>query len=253
MAARLEIGSAALAELARNPTATVEGRAGAGRFGARIAIPGYRDIIAGHYADVAPGLDAACAATGIEVPLAHFGLVCEFAAATELSLYDTGQSLDDHLRGLVERFGPVVMRNAYLPPGDRAEAQRNIFPDLSFHFDRGANQPTQYSLFFRDPFDPVQAEPRRSSTLHAANIVPHLQLARERGEAPEAIDRRAIYDVFRNRDLTSALGTVLLEHRWDAPRGTGEIAVLFNRTVLHSSYYRPPRTKGYPISVRYLC
>ncbi len=37
-----------------------------------------------------------------------------------------------------------------------------------------------------------------------------------------------------------------------APAGTGEIAPLDNRTVLHASYDPRPKQKGYPIAVRYL-
>jgi hypothetical protein len=48
------------------------------------------------------------------------------------------------------------------------------------------------------------------------------------------------------------MGQVLLELGWRAPAGTGEIALLDNRTVLHASYYPRAQQKGYPIAVRYL-
>ncbi len=51
------------------------------------------------------------------------------------------------------------------------------------------------------------------------------------------------------RDL---FGDVILEQPWDAPEGTGEIAVIDNRTVLHASYHKDGRTKGYAIGARYL-
>lgn len=52
--------------------------------------------------------------------------------------------------------------------------------------------------------------------------------------------------------LDDVLGRIVLEHAWDRPEGTGEISLLYNRTVLHASYYRIKDTKGYPIGVRYL-
>lgn len=63
---------------------------------------------------------------------------------------------------------------------------------------------------------------------------------------------RGFYNLFDEQDTTGLIGKTLLEYRWDAPQGTGEIAVLFNGTILHASYYRRTALKGYPISVRYL-
>ena len=45
---------------------------------------------------------------------------------------------------------------------------------------------------------------------------------------------------------------IVLEQAWDAPRGTGEIVVIDNRTVQHAAYYRTPAGPGYPIGARYL-
>lgn len=250
---RLVFGTSALTALEQKPGEIVEGRVGNSRFHARVAIPNYAENVAQHYADLAPkGLAALCNDAAIALPYRNFGLVCTFESATELKIHDADLILDESIRELVERFGPIVIGNAYLPENDRRADQTNIFPHLQFHFDRGPNQPTQISLFYRDPFDPIQAAPRESSTVHCANIVAHLQYARETCQKPETLEWRGFYNIFEEQDTTDLLGKILMEHRWDAPHGTGEISVLFNGTILHASYYRQTALKGYPISVRYL-
>ena len=250
---RLVLGSAALAKLDANPSEIVEGGVGTSAFQARIGIPNYAEKVAVHFANLAPeGLAKISDSTAIALPFQHFGLVCAFERPTELKIYGPDLTLDEHIRELVHRLGPIVITNAYLPMADRKADQNNIFPHLQFHFDRGPNQPTQYSLFYRDPFDPIQAAPRESSTVHCANMVAHLQYAFERHEAPETLTWRGFYNLFGEQDMTGILGNILLEHGWNAPHGTGEISVLFNGTILHASYYRRTATKGYPISVRYL-
>jgi len=250
----LELDAARLGALDRAPEAAVEGGSPAGPFTARIAIPHYPDRIARHYGlGSADGLKQICARTGIAPPLRHFGLVCTFERPAEIRIHDDRLTLAPGIRALVDRFGPVVLTNARMPADHPRAEQRNIFSNLRFHFDRGANQSGQLSLFTRDPNDPEQAAPRASSTLHAANIVPHLQLAKELGRAPASVEPLSLYEVFlQEPDVTRAFGSVLFEHRWDAPKGTGEIAVLNNRTELHASYYRRPGVRGYPIGVRYL-
>jgi len=250
---RLVLGSAAITALEEKPGEIVEGRVGKCRFHARVAIPNYAENVAGHYADLAPnGLASLCDDAAIALPFRDFGLVCTFDSATELQIHDADLILDEGIRELVGHFGPIVITNAYLPANDRRADQTNIFPHLQFHFDRGPNQPTQISLFYRDPFDPVQAAPRESSTVHCANMVAHLQYARETGQAPKTLEWRGFYNIFEDQDTAELLGKILMEHRWDAPQGTGEISVLFNGTILHASYYRRTALKGYPISVRYL-
>lgn len=250
---RLALSDAALTKLARTPTETVEGGTGSAAFQARIVIPNYAEQIARHYADLAPnGLASICSRTSIVQPFRDFGLICTFNNATELPIHTPDLTLHEGIRDLVHRFGPIVIRNAYLPARDRKADQNNIFPTLQFHFDRGPNQPTQYSLFYRDPFDAIQAAPRESSTVHCANIVAHLQFAKESGEPPESLAWRGFYNLFAEADMTEILDKLLLEHRWNAPHGTGEISVLFNGEILHASYYRRTAIKGYPISVRYL-
>ncbi len=250
---RLTIGEAALDHLWRNPREIVEGKINGSRYRAGIAIPDYAGNIASHFAGIGAGdLDDICRRVSVPFQFPNFGLFCEFDRPIGLAIFAEDMTLDDDLRRMLARFGPVIIRNAHLPRDGRAEGQRNIFPHLNFHFDRGANQPTQYSLFTRDPFDPVQVQPRQSSTVFVANIVAHLQFAKERGKRPDAEKLRSRYDIFMDEPMDDVLGRIVLEHAWDQPQGTGEISLLHNRAVLHASYYRKKDTKGYPIGVRYL-
>ncbi len=250
---RLTIGKAALDHLSRNPSEIVEGKINGSRYRAGIVIPDYARNIGSHFASVgADDLDAICRRTLIPFEFSTFGLFFEFDRPIDLAIHAEDMTLDEDLRFMLARFGPVIIRNAHLPRDGQKESQRNIFPHLNFHFDRGANQPTQYSLFIRDPFDSVQAQPRLSSTVFVANIVAHLQYAKERGIQPHAGKKRSRYDVFLDEPMDDVLGRIVLEHAWDRPVGTGEISLLHNRTVLHASYYRIKDTKGYPIGVRYL-
>lgn len=251
MGHRLEFGKPALDALARDPNRTVEGRINGSNYRTRIAIPDYADAIARHYA-CAGDLAGICRRTSVDFDLPSFGLVCEFDRPIDLDLYDHDYTLDEDVRAVIGRFGPVIVRNARVAAAPGEEPQRNIFSNLNFHFDRGSNQPTQYSLFTRDPDDPVQRYPRTSSTVFVANIVAHLQYAKEQRRRPEDLAWQTRYDIFLKDIRTALRDHVVLEHAWDAPEGTGEISMLYNRTVLHASYYRDTTAKGYPISVRYL-
>lgn len=240
--------------LLRRPDETVRAAIWHGACTARVAIPHYAANVAAHYADrIQGGLDRTCANAGIDPCFRHLGLMLEFDSPTEIVLFDGEQVLDDAVRDLVARFGPLILRNAAIAGAPAAEFQRNIFPDLRFHVDRGANQPNQYSCYARIATDPVQREPRSSSTVFAANIVAYLQGVRE-GSINPAAERgmQASYDLFSRESPAPLMGKIILEQRWDAPRGTGEVVVIDNRTVLHSSYYRDPHNRGYPISTRYL-
>lgn len=249
MSHRLEFGKSALDALAVNPHDVIEGKINGSRYKARIAIPEYAKNIARHYS-CGDGLNAICHSTSIDFDFRNFGFVCEFDRPIELDLYDDDHTLDDGVREIVSRFGPLIIRNAQIPAG--GDPQRNIFSNLNFHFDRGSNQTGQYSLFVRDPLDPVQTKPRTSSTVFVANIVAHLQYAREQRNQPEKLAWQTRYDIF-DKDIMGALkDDIVLEHAWSEPEGTGEISLLYNRTVLHASYYRKTTAKGYPISVRYL-
>jgi len=239
----------ALNGIAAAPEKTLTSHAGGNAFHVRAAIPDYGGKISEHYAGlIGNGLAEICRRTSIPFDFSSFGLVVAFDRPQEIDLYDQDFVLDEDVKEAIAQFGPVILRNVYMSSKCRSEGQRNIFPDLSFHIDRGSTQENQYSLFCRDPFDAVQKAPRESSTLLIANIVGYLQ-AKKEGQTPP--DRpKKLYAIFGNEDLAPLFETILLHQPWDEPEGTGEICILDNRTVLHASYYRG--AQGYPIGVRYL-
>lgn len=214
-----------------------------------VGIPDYGWKIANHYADQVDGnLGAICSKASLAFDLSSFGLIVTFDKPLELELYDGDSLLDENVKKIINHFGPLIFRNAYLATKFRNQGQRNIFPDLNFHVDRGSNQDNQYSLFCRDPFDDVQKAPRESSTLFIANIVAYLQSVKE-GHPPKT-GPQTLYSIFKDEDIKPLIGDIVLEQPWTEPEGTGEICVLDNRTIQHASYYRGGR--GYPIGVRYL-
>lgn len=242
MSAAPIIAAAVLETLRRDPEAQFEGILGGTSYTARVAIPDHGDNVAQYYG-------AAVRNSVVPLQFPHFGTIIEFANPTELSVYDENRVLENSLREIVEAFGPLTLRNAYLPERSRRDGQRNIFPSLRFHFDRGATQEDRYSLFWRDPFDEAHHAPRSSSTLFVVNAVAYLQACREGDCTPEL---KPLYEIFGDDDLDGLIGKIVLEQGWRAPAGTGEISILDNRSVLHASYYAEPENRGYPIGVRYL-
>jgi hypothetical protein len=252
---RSEFDSTDFDPLWRGTAGTIRGEVRGAPFTASVIIPQYGARIAQHYRDIAPrGLSEVAVRADIPFSLEQFGLRIVFERPCDLALHDDDMNLDDSVRRLVGRFGPVIFRNACVAGSARQRFHRNIFPHLRFHTDRGRGMPNRYSCFTRDPLDPEQREPRLSSTLFAANIVTWLQAVRE-GQCDPAIDRgtRMSIDLFADADLSAALGKVVLEQPWDAPAGTGEIAVIDNADVLHATCHRHSDKKGYPIGARYLC
>lgn len=208
-----------------------------------VIIPHYRAKVTSHF-DAIPG--------GKEVAPAfeHFGLRVEFEREVELDAYDADWVLHDNIKDMARRFGVVLFKGAHLSTPERARGQRNIFPSLDFHYDRPPDSDNVYSFFTRDPFDPAHAEPRTSSTLLCANVVCYAQALRE-GDKPH--DRiKANYRLFKGQRIEPLVDEILIEEKWQAPKGCGEICVFDNRTVLHASYYPSEHLKGYPIGVRYL-
>jgi len=242
MAGVSSLSVSALARFHGRPCEPIAGEVAGIPYSARIAIPDYARRIAEHFG-TDPGQ------LGMPFDFHHFGVVFEFESALELQAYDDQRALDGALRDMVACFGPIILRNAYLPPDKRNQGQRNIFPSLRFHQDRGSTQADHYSLFWRDPFDPTHEMPRTSSTLFVANPVAYLQ-ARKEGDRTQEFKR--LYQLFENEDVDPLIGDVVLQQPWRAPPGVGEISVLDNRTVLHASYYARQADKGYPIGVRYL-
>ncbi len=240
--ASLAFETASLDALRRDPGTPVRGNLGEFEYTARICIPNHAENVKKHY-----GNRAAISIVPIEFP--HFGSVFEFDQAVEIPVFDENRTLDQGLRQIVKAFGPIILRNAYLPARHRHEGQRNIFPSLRFHVDRGSTQEDCYSLFWRDPFDETHKMPRTSSTLIVANAVAYLQAY---NEGDRTAQFKSLYQLFETETMSEMVGNVVLEQPWCAPAGTGEITILDNRTVLHASYYAHPEDRGYPIGVRYL-
>ena len=241
--------------LRRNPGSEIVGNLDGIPFSARIAIPRYDVSIARHYRDVAPdGLSAICAEAAIPFDLPHFGLALHFARPVEVSFHDKHMVLDESIRALVARFGPVILHNAQLGAAIRGRFHRNIFPHLRFHVDRAPLAENQYSCFTRDPRDPDQRAQRASSTLFIANIVSWLERARDAGGGmrPPIGVTSGYCELFDGQSIAPLLGEIILEQPWIEPDGTGEICVIDNRTVLHATYHKDGRTEGYPIGTRYL-
>jgi len=182
----------------------------------------------------------------------HFGLIIEFEKATEVAIHDEDLKLVKDFRQLVERYGVVIIRNAYMCSTHRSQVHMNIFPHLNFHRDRNDQHDNKYTLFTRDPFNPEHKEPRPSSTLIIDNAVAYLQCMKEGGLEKNESGRRSHYMLFENEDVPSLFNDIVFEIPWDAPSGTGEIGIINNRTVLHSSYRKHIGEKGYAIGARYL-
>ncbi len=245
--------AAAFDALLNRPESSLQGHFNAIPYTARVVIPNYGAHVARHYASVMPnGLAMASAYADIPFHISQFGLIIEFDRAAHIALHGDDLILAESVRDLVARFGVVVFRNACIAGAARNKFHRNIFPHLQFHLDRSPGAANQYSCFTRDPDDAAQRGPRATSTLFIANLVAWLELVRADGCDPrEERGVRMSYNLYPDaaRDL---FGDVILEQPWDAPEGTGEIAVIDNRTVLHASYHKDGRTKGYAIGARYL-
>ena len=212
----LGLSPTALAALQRDPRTPVEGRMNATAYTARIGIPDYSARIKRHYGRRLSTLD-------VDFPLRHFGLSIAFETPVELAVHDDERRLDEGLRALLHCFGPLMLSNAYLPDRERASSQRNVFPSLSFHIDRGHTQDDGISLFWRDPFDPVQCQPRSSSTLVFANAAAYLQAVKE-GHGEHRF--RPLYQLFEDQDIDPLFGEVMVELGWRAPEGVGEISLI---------------------------
>ena len=130
---------------------------------------------------------------GQDREFAQFGLKISFNKATELEVYDKDFTLDTNIKKLIETFGLIIFENAYFSEKQRKDGQKNIFPSLAFHVDRGAKFENQYSIFVRDPFDEEQKHPRNSGTLILSNQVAKLQ---GQNEGIGTMDMGSRYDLF---------------------------------------------------------
>ncbi len=236
------------------PSDEIQGSLNGKSYRARVAFPNYHQNILEHYHEfISNGLQVTCEQAAIPFGLPKFGLVIDFQSPAVIPVHNEEMTLDHGIRDLVTQFGPVIFRNAVIEQGARRHFHRNIFLHLRFHVDRGPNASNQYSCFTRDPDDPDQRLQRATSTAFIGNIVAWLEMVR-RGRCNPATERgaRASYDLFADADMSELLGNIVLEQPWSEPAGTGEIAVVDNRTVLHATYHKDGETKGYRIGARYL-
>lgn len=181
------------------------------------------------------------------IPFTHFGLIVEFQQETALTAFDEAFILKQNLKSLIAEFGVIIIRNVRLNNSRPADYQKNIFPDLKFHVDRGPQFDNQYSLFYRNPTDPDHQPPRSTSTLIAPTPVIRLQGLKEGLDTGNC---HILQSLFVKESPAEAIGEYFLEQPWSARRGTGEICIFDNRTVMHASYHRDG--KGYKIAVQYL-
>ena len=226
-------------KLLANPNKPMLGRTAKDVFTAEIIIPEYLKQISDHYGTKDDGQDR---------EFSQFGLKISFNKATELEAYDKDFTLDDNIKKLIETFGLIIFENAHFSEQQRKDGQKNIFPSLAFHVDRGAKFENQYSLFVRDPFDEEQKHPRSSGTLILSNQVAKLQ---GQNEGIGKMDMCSRYDLFTNEGVENYFGKIMAYQPWSAPEGVGEVCIFDNRTVLHASYYTGKKG-GYKIGVRYL-
>ena len=243
-----------LNSLLRSPSTAYRGSYAGHDYVAKLIIPDYSAIINEHYRDITRGnLTGICQQAQIPFNFTHFGVEIRFNEPTELHLHDDDLNMETCLHQLIASVGAVIIKNAYMSDKLRKVGHRNRFPHLNFHVDRTANQPTHYSMYARDPFDDEQQFPRTSSTLFLPNIVGHLQGIKE-GLVNQQTDKgvRGTYNLFTKEDTNALMQKIIIEHRWDEPKGVGEISMLDNLTLLHASYYRDAQEVGYKIGVRYL-
>jgi len=220
-----------------------------------IAIKGYCDQIIAHYGElVKDDVRTICDKAGIPHALnfKDFGLIISFKTACELQLHSQEMVLDNYLKELIEEFGAIIFRNAYLVSDIKELYHRNNFPHLNFHTDRGDAHDNKYSFYTRDPFDSEQQYPRKASTIFIDNAVAYLQSYVEKGVRENEKGRRGHYSIFKHEGKEKDFfGKLILEQRWGEPLGTGEICMINNHTVLHSSY-KHGLDHGYRIGARYL-
>lgn len=241
-------------QLLKNPSGTVEGEINGKHCTFRIVSPYYVELISKYY-DQQLLYDLNYYHDRLKIPIlfSHFGLGIDFSEPTELHLHDEEMTLPDSLKVLLKIFGALILRNVYLDSNVRDMGHRNRFPQLNFHVDRIPSQLSYYSVYTRNPFDEEQKNPRTSSTLFIPMLVAYFQALSE-GKTSILSDEGLINNVvlYNEDSVKQILNTVAVQHTWDQPVGTGEISIINNCNVMHSSYYPDIHKKGYRIGVRYL-
>lgn len=243
-----------LADLLQSPHKTFSCHIAGYEAKVSIAIDNYTDKLKTYYGNnIFPDTTKACQRSGIDYHTQHFGLQIDFTHPVVFNLHDEQLNLLGDLKALIARFEVITITNIELCDSLKDIGHRNRFPHLKFHRDRNKHQPTPYSLYTRNPSCPEQIEPRLSSTLFISNLVAYLQCMYERDYQQIAEKSpQSHYSIFAQTDMNEVFGKIVLEHRWNKPKGTGEIAMLDNRTTLHASYLRDKVHHGYRIGVRYL-
>ena len=219
-----------------------------------IPISNYQNQIKGYYSQYIKGdIFELCEKAGIANAFGFhsFGLVIEFKSETICKMHNEEKQLISQVKELVRQFGVVIFRNVVLHQSIKGMCHQNNFPHLNFHTDRGEQHENKYSLYTRDPYDIEQKSPRKASTIFIDNSVAYLQAYVEKQLKPGEVGRRGHYDIFRNSDLSNLFGKIILEQSWSAPTGVGEICIINNNCVLHSSY-KHGSEHGYYIGARYL-
>lgn len=190
-----------------------------------------------------------------EIPFAfgfyQFGIGIKFKNKTILQLHSTDMELSEPLKIIIENFGLISFENAILDESISDLYHLNNFAHLNFHRDRNDKHENRYSLYTRTPERKEQLSPRTASTLFIDNSVAYLQGRLEGLVKEDEIGRRSHYEIFRTTNLNPLLGKLILDYRWEAPVGQGEIVVINNNSLLHSSYKREGN-HGYAIGARYL-
>lgn len=250
----LQTPNALLSRLKQFPEQSVALQIGGIGVTASIVISDYGQCLRDAYEKaLSCSIKAASDSAQIDFDFSHFGLLLSFDHPYQLRAHDQQSRLLGDIKSLVAEFGVLTLHNVCLTEDIRDFGHRNRFPHLNFHRDRNSSQPTPYSLYTRDPEDAEQQQPRISSTLFIANIVAYLQsLLEQKYHYTESPGVLSHYDIFHDSFMHPLLNTVMLEQKWDQPEGVGEVSVIDNRQVLHSSYCRRKGLMGYRIGVRYL-
>jgi hypothetical protein len=239
-----------LAALATSPTEKHRFHLFGKTLSAQIAIPYHNQKVTEYYRQACgANYPSISALADKEIEFAHFGLILAFEEQTVIPVCDEERHLEENLRQAVQQFGPVFIRNGIVDNLGEDFLQKNMFPGLSFHVDRGSHMENQISLFTRDPRDPDQAKPRLTSTLFMSRRATCYQAALE-GKDVEDFQRCSNVFLFDDNSVEGKLGEVVLEQSWRAAEGVGEIGIIDNKAVFHASYHRGER--GYAIGTRYL-
>lgn len=223
---------------------------GSKQFELSVVINDYANNIKTHYGHDLVGL---CEQAAIPYAFGFnsFGLLVEFEQEITSKIHSVDMHLNSDLKDLVRQFGAVIIRNIDLHSSIKHMNHKNNFPHLNFHSDRSELQENKYSLYTRDPTDNEQKYPRKASTLFIDNSVAYLQHYTENKLAPSELGRRGHYNIFKESKVSELFGKLILEQPWNAPVGVGEVCIINNNCVLHSSY-KHGLDHGYYIGARYL-